>query len=84
MILIPIGKPRLNTKIYKLRNNKLLYPEGIVTLNESAYKILSLCDGERTVFEIKESIFQEYKLNEHINNDIDEMLTLFYKNNYIN
>lgn len=76
-------KPKLNSKIYKLRKNRLLYPEGIVTLNESAYKILSLCDGNLTVPEIKECLFQEYKINEYINNDIDEMLILFHKNNYI-
>ncbi len=30
----------------------LLYPEGMVTLNASAYEILSRCDGEHTVASI--------------------------------
>ena len=35
----------------------LLYPEGIIKLNDSAGNILNLCDGERTM----ESIIAELK-----------------------
>lgn len=31
------------------RAHVLLYPEGIVKLNETAAEILKLCDGDRTV-----------------------------------
>ena len=37
----------------------LLYPEGIVELNETAHEILSRCDG-RTLGEIVESLSAEY------------------------
>lgn len=30
----------------------LLYPEGMITLNDSATEILQLCDGERGVADI--------------------------------
>ena len=30
----------------------LLYPEGVLVLNPTAYDVLALCDGNRTVSEI--------------------------------
>ena len=38
----------------------LLYPEGIVELNETAHEILSRCDG-RTVGEIVGELAEEYQ-----------------------
>jgi len=38
----------------------LLYPEGIVELNETAHEILSRCDG-RTVAEIVQALAEEYE-----------------------
>ena len=38
----------------------LLYPEGIVELNETAHEILSLCDG-RTLGEIICELAEEYE-----------------------
>jgi pyrroloquinoline quinone biosynthesis protein D len=40
--------------------NVLLYPEGIVELNETAHEILSRCDG-RTLGEIVCELTQEYE-----------------------
>ena len=40
--------------------NVLLYPEGIVELNETAHEILSLCDG-RTLSEIVCELAEEYE-----------------------
>ena len=77
MNLINLTKPKIN-KIYKLRKNQLLYPEGIVTLNDSAYKVLSLCDGERSIPEIKDFIIKEYNFDESINKDLDEVFLLFF------
>ena len=37
----------------------LLFPEGIVELNETAHEILTRCDG-RTVSEIMEALAEEY------------------------
>ena len=39
--------------------NVLLYPEGIVELNETAHEILSRCDG-RTLGEIVQTLAEEY------------------------
>ena len=38
----------------------LLYPEGIVELNETAHEILSRCDG-RTLGEIVSELAEEYE-----------------------
>ena len=38
----------------------LLYPEGIVELNETAHEILSRCDG-RTLCEIIRELAEEYE-----------------------
>ena len=40
----------------------LLYPEGIVELNETAHEILSRCDG-RTLREIVCDLAEEYELD---------------------
>jgi pyrroloquinoline quinone biosynthesis protein D len=40
--------------------NVLLYPEGIVELNETAHEILSRCDG-RTLGEIVQALAEEYE-----------------------
>jgi pyrroloquinoline quinone biosynthesis protein D len=62
----------------------MLYPEGIVTLNESAYQILKLCDGKNTVIEIKKELKLSFGDSMEIDNDIDEFINLFYTNNWIN
>ena len=42
------------------RKNVLLYPEGIVELNETAHEILCRCDG-RTLIEIVYELAEEYE-----------------------
>jgi pyrroloquinoline quinone biosynthesis protein D len=40
----------------------LLFPEGIVELNETAHEILSRCDGQ-TLSEIVQALAEEYDAN---------------------
>lgn len=40
--------------------NVLLFPEGIIELNETAHEILSRCDG-RTLSEIVQALAEEYE-----------------------
>ena len=42
----------------------LLYPEGVVFLNETGLAILELCDGQRTLARIKEVLSARYGANE--------------------
>ena len=52
----------------------LLYPEGIVELNETAYEVLSRCDG-RTLREIISELAQEYEADRAaIAADVNETL----------
>ena len=39
----------------------LLYPEGFLELNETAYAIASLCDGSKTVTELVAALAAEYE-----------------------
>ena len=49
----------------------LLYPEGVVKLNETAAAILELCDGHRTV----ESIVSD--LNDRYSTDVTDSVNKF-------
>lgn len=42
------------------QNFVLLYPEGMVKLNQSAGEILALCDGQRRVDEIVSTLEQKF------------------------
>jgi pyrroloquinoline quinone biosynthesis protein D len=51
----------------------LLYPEGLVTLNETAAAILQLCDGERRVAQIVATLRLRYQA-EGIERDVTVLL----------
>jgi pyrroloquinoline quinone biosynthesis protein D len=52
----------------------LLYPEGIVELNETAHEVLSRCDG-RTLGEIVSELAEEYEADRAaIAADVNETL----------
>lgn len=54
--------------------NVLLYPEGIVEVNETAHEILSRCDG-RTLAEIVRELAEEYEADRAaIGADVQETL----------
>ena len=46
----------------KTGNSVLLFPEGVLELNETAQDIVSRCDG-RTVGEIIQTLAQEYDID---------------------
>lgn len=51
----------------------LLYPEGVVLLNETGAAILNLCDGRRTVAEIAAHLGERYQCD--VTNDVIEYLS---------
>lgn len=54
----------------------LLYPEGILMLNETAREIVARCDGKTTVAEIAVALAAEYETSvTELENDIAECLT---------
>jgi pyrroloquinoline quinone biosynthesis protein D len=53
----------------------LLYPEGILELNETAHDILSRCDG-RSVAEIVQALAEQYEVDaDTLAADVRETLT---------
>ncbi|MCF6204997.1 MAG: pyrroloquinoline quinone biosynthesis peptide chaperone PqqD [Methylococcaceae bacterium] len=55
----------------------ILYPEGLVELNESSAEILQLCDGSRNLNQIVaelEEIFSASDLKDDINNFLEVAL----------
>jgi pyrroloquinoline quinone biosynthesis protein D len=51
----------------------LLIPEGAVRLNETAARVLELCDGERSIDEIAAAISQRYA-GADVADDVCELL----------
>jgi pyrroloquinoline quinone biosynthesis protein D len=59
----------------KTGNAVLLYPEGVLELNETAQEILTRCDG-RTVGEIVQTLAEGYNVDlEMLGGDVRETLT---------
>lgn len=56
----------------------LLYPEGMVKLNDSAGEILSRCDGHSNVGAIVEELARRFPEAENIEADIHEFLADAY------
>ena len=53
----------------------LLYPEGILQLNETAHAIVMCCDGLTTVTQIVAALTVEYEITEsELQSDIDACL----------
>jgi pyrroloquinoline quinone biosynthesis protein D len=58
----------------KTGNSVLLFPEGVLELNETAQEILTRCDG-RTVSEIIQALAEEYDACSHmLADDVRETL----------
>ena len=43
------------------RRHVLLYPEGLVALNQTGVEILELCDGKRSVADIIAALTERYR-----------------------
>lgn len=60
----------------------LLYPEGMVQLNDTAAAILSFCDGKRNVGEVVAALEQEYEA-EGLYDDVAEFLEAAVDNGWV-
>lgn len=53
----------------------LLFPEGVLILNETAREIVARCDGKTTMAEIAEALASEYETSvAELENDLTECL----------
>ena len=74
------SKPRLADKA-RLKwdavreKNLLLFPEGVLVLNQTAHDVLALCDGQRAVAEIVKTLAAQYATEANtIDGDVKEIL----------
>ena len=65
------------------QKNVILYPEGMVELNESSAEILKLCDGTRNLAQIVSDLEQKFSTSGLIN-DITAFLEIALQNGWIN
>ena len=71
-------KPRLANGV-RLRwddvreTHVLLYPEGALVLNETAAAVLELCDGERTLEEIVDTLSERFD-GADVRNDVESLV----------
>ena len=78
--IIDSAQPRLARGVRlqtdsKAGNSVLLFPEGVLELNETAQDIVSRCDG-RTVGEIIQTLAEEYDIDPQVlATDVQETLS---------
>ncbi len=79
--------PKLN-RLFRLQYEEaqqthvLLYPEGMVKLNQSASEILLLCDGTRTVSDIVNALEAKFSTS-GLEADIRSMLEESVRRNWL-
>ena len=64
------------------QKNVILYPEGMVELNESSAEILQLCDGSRNVGQIVAELEEMFSAA-NLKDDINSFLDIALKNGWI-
>ncbi|ACA86531.1 pyrroloquinoline quinone biosynthesis peptide chaperone PqqD [Shewanella woodyi] len=80
--------PKMNP-LFRLQFEKaqgcfvLLYPEGMVKLNESAAEILQLVDGSASVDEIHKQLQHKFPQAGDIRHDIEEFLLVAQEKRWI-
>ena len=80
-------RPRLN-KLFRLQWEEvqqayvLLYPEGMVKLNQSAAEILKHCDGTRTVDQIISELEQQFN-EKNLRDPIEGMLRAAFEKDWV-
>lgn len=64
------------------QKNVILYPEGMVELNQSSAEILKLCDGTRTIAQIVSELEETFS-TQGLYNDINAFLEVALQNGWI-
>jgi pyrroloquinoline quinone biosynthesis protein D len=64
------------------QKNVILYPEGMVELNQSSAEILKMCDGTRKLAQIVSDLEQKFATTGLVN-DITAFLEVALKNGWI-
>lgn len=71
---IPILAPKARVKWDPVRQKHLLlFPEGLLVLNQTAHEVITMCDGKHKVITMVNSLGDKYKT--HVDADIRELLS---------
>lgn len=81
---LPISFSRLHRLQWEEAQQKhiILYPEGMVELNQSSAAILQLCDGSRKLAEIVDELESQFATT-GLHNDISAFLEVALNNGWI-
>jgi pyrroloquinoline quinone biosynthesis protein D len=60
----------------------LLFPEGVLVLNNTAHDVLALCDGSRDIAEIVKNLREQYHAD-GIDGDVKEILRRLVEKNLV-
>lgn len=60
----------------------ILYPEGMVELNQSSAEILKLCDGTRNLSMLVEELEKKFETS-NLTNDVAAFLEIALKNGWV-
>ena len=85
----PQSRPALNRRA-RLQTDPasgepvLLYPEGLLQLNDTAHAVLSRCDGKATIEDIIASLAGEYEVDaDTLRADVLECLADFHGRQFV-
>jgi len=71
---MPILAPKARVKWDHIRQKHLLlFPEGLLVLNQTAQEVITMCDGKHKVITIVKLLSDKYKT--HVDADVREMLS---------
>ena len=74
----PILAPKARVKWDHVRQKHLLlFPEGLLILNQTAHEVITMCDGKNKVITIVNSLGDKYKT--HVDEDIRELLSRLFE-----
>ncbi|HUZ07284.1 MAG TPA: pyrroloquinoline quinone biosynthesis peptide chaperone PqqD [Candidatus Paceibacterota bacterium] len=83
------SRPRLADKV-RLKwdavreKHLLLFPEGVLVLNQTAHDVLARCDGQRTVAEIVKTLALQYATAANtIDGDVKEILQRLAEKSFV-
>lgn len=61
----------------------LLYPEGMVQLNQSAGEIMNLCDGTKNFGQIVTTLEEKFEIN-NLSNDVEAFFNEAFDRKWVN
>ena len=78
-----VGKARLKWDAVR-EKHLLLFPEGVLVLNQTAHDVLALCDGQRAVAEIVNALAAQYTSDANaIAGDVKEILQRLVEKSFV-